>query len=136
MYELALNRDIQERLRRENESILSKYNNDVTYEAIKEMKYLDMIFKETLRKYPVVDIHFRKCCRDFKIPNTNLTIPEGTAVIINSYALHHDERFWKNPSKFDPERFTEENIKLQHPFSYIPFGQIHLRCFVEFAVIN
>lgn len=50
-------------------------------------------------------------------------IPEGTTIIISAYALHHDERFYVNPSKFDPERFTDENVKARHPFCYIPFGK-------------
>lgn len=54
-------------------------------------------------------------------------IPEGTTVIISAYALHHDERFYVNPSKFDPERFTEKNVKARHPFCYIPFGKMLIK---------
>lgn len=124
LYELAINEDIQEKLRQENEDILTKYDGEVTYEAIMEMKYLDMVFNETLRKYPVVDTQFRQSSKDFKIPNSDLTIPKGVMIIFSSQALHHDERFYENPSKFDPERFTEENVKTRHPFAYIPFSKI------------
>ncbi|CRL05219.1 CLUMA_CG018250, isoform A [Clunio marinus] len=123
LYELALNQEIQERLRQEIEDTVAAHDNKVTYEGIMEMKYLDMVFNETLRKYPVVDSQFRKCNRDYKIPNTNLTIPSGTSVIISAQALHHDERFWENPSVFDPERFTDENVKKRHPYVYIPFSE-------------
>lgn len=123
MYELALNPDVQERLRKENEEILAKHNGEVTYDAIMEMKYLDMVFNETMRKYPVVDSQMRSCSKDFKIPNSELTIPAGTLIFISSAALHNDERFWDNPSKFDPERFSDENVKQQQPFSYIPFSK-------------
>lgn len=123
LYELALNQDIQDRLRSENEEILSKHNGEVTYDGILEMKYLDMVFNESMRKYPVVDSQFRKCGKDFKIPDTDLTIPKDTLIILSSHALHHDERFFENPSKFDPERFTPENVKNRHPFAYIPFSK-------------
>lgn len=89
-----------------------------------EMKYLDMVLNETLRKYPVNDKQFRKCSNDFRIPNSELVIPRNTLIIISSQALHHDERFYDNPSKFDPERFSEQNIKKLHPFTYIPFSNI------------
>lgn len=123
LYELALNQDVQDRLRKENQEILDKHDGEATYDAIMQMKYLDMVFNESMRKYPVVDTQFRQCSKDFKIPNSNLTIPKDTMIMISSSALHHDERFYDNPSKFDPERFTEENIKNRHPFAYIPFSE-------------
>lgn len=43
LYELALNPDIQEILRDDIRSTLSKYENQLTYEAMLEMKYLQMV---------------------------------------------------------------------------------------------
>nr|ARO50430.1 cytochrome P450 [Chironomus tentans] len=122
-YELALNQDIQDRLRSEIHEVLEKYNGEVSYDAIKEMKYLDMVFKETLRRYPALDNQNRKSTHDFKIPNSKLIIPAGTNIIIPVHGLHNDERFYENPEKFDPERFSEENIKKRPSFVYIPFSE-------------
>ncbi|KAG5667308.1 hypothetical protein PVAND_015294 [Polypedilum vanderplanki] len=127
-YELALNQNIQEKIRLEISQVLLKYNGKVTYEAIMEMKYLDMVFNETLRKYPVIDVQRRKSVKDFKIPNTNLVIPAETIIMIPVYALQNDERFWENPDKFDPERFTQEEIAKRHPFCYIPFSEGPRQC--------
>lgn len=111
-------------MRNEIEEVLAKYDGEVTYDGIMEMKYLDMVFNETLRKYPVVDTQFRMCSKDFKIPDSNLTIPKNTMILLSSQGLHHDDRFWENPGKFDPERFSEENVKKINPFAYIPFSKI------------
>ena len=111
------------RLRAEIAQVLAKYNGEVTYESLVEMKYLDMVFNETLRKYPVVDTQFRSCSKDFSIPNSKLVIPKDSMIILATHAMHHDERFYEEPSKFDPERFTDENIKKRHPFCYIPFSK-------------
>lgn len=121
---MALNQDIQDRLRNEIDEVLSKHEDEINYDGVMEMKYLDMVLNETLRKYPVNDKQFRKCSKDFRIPNSELVIPRNTLIIISSQALHHDERFYDNPSKFDPERFSEQNIKKLHPFTYIPFSNI------------
>lgn len=43
LYELSLNPDIQEKLREHIQTILSKYNNELTYEAMLDMKYLQMV---------------------------------------------------------------------------------------------
>lgn len=117
-----MNQEIQEKCREEIYEILSNYDDKLTYDSIFEMKYLDMVVNETLRKFPVVDSQFRMANRDYKIPNSNLTIPAGTNIFISAFGLHRDERFYENPDKFDPERFTEENLKKRHPFVYIPFG--------------
>ena len=110
-------------MRNENEEILLKFDGRVTYESIKEMKFLDMVFNETLRKYPIADTQFRKSSKEFTIPNSNLVIPKDTTIMISSQALHHDERFYENPNKFDPGRFNVENVKTRHPFAYIPFSE-------------
>lgn len=110
-------------MRNEIETVLSKYDGEITYDGVMEMKYLDMVFNETLRKFPINDLHFRKCTKEFQIPNSDLTIPLGTAVFISVHALHRDERFFENPDVFDPERFSNENVKKIRPYSYIPFGK-------------
>jgi cytochrome P450 family 6 len=122
-YELALNQDIQDRLRDEINEVLERHNGEVTYDAIMDMKYLDMVFNETLRRWPINDKQFRMCSKDLKIPNTDLTIEEGTFIMIPAIGLHLDERFWEEPEKFDPERFNEENVKKIVPYSYIPFSE-------------
>ncbi|KAL7026334.1 hypothetical protein ACKWTF_013867 [Chironomus riparius] len=122
-YELALNQDIQDRLRNEIEEILIKYNGELTYDAIAEMKYLDMVLSETLRRYPVIDTHLRKSVKEYKIPNTNLVIPAGCPIFIPVGAVQNDEKYFENPQKFNPERFTPENIKKQIPYTYMPFSE-------------
>jgi cytochrome P450 len=103
--------------------VLSKYEDEFTYDGMMEMKYLDMVLNETLRMYPVNDTQFRKCARNFKIPNTKLVIPRDTLIVVSSHAIHHDERFYDNPSQFNPERFTDENAKKIRPFTYLPFSE-------------
>lgn len=123
VYELALNQDIQERLRDEINEVLERHNGEVTYDAIMDMKYLDMVFNETIRRWPVLDSQSRKCVKDFQIPNSKLVIPEGTFIQIPTVGFHMDERFWDEPEKFDPERFNEENVKKIVPYSYFPFSE-------------
>jgi cytochrome P450 len=37
-------------------------------------------------------------------------------------AMHNNEKLYPDPLKFDPERFSEENVKKRHPFSLLPFS--------------
>lgn len=132
-YELALNIDIQERLRDEIFEILEKYDDEVNHESIAEMKYLDMVLNETLRKWPVTNLQYRKNSHDFPIPNSNLIIPAETFIIIPTLSIHRDERFYENPEKFDPERFNEENSTKRQSMTFIPFSEGPRKCLGKFS---
>ncbi|RZC41682.1 p450 domain containing protein [Asbolus verrucosus] len=47
------------------------------------------------------------------------------------FGLHYDEKYFPNPQKYDPERFSEENLSKLTPFSYIPFGEGPRNCIGE-----
>ncbi|KAK9885354.1 hypothetical protein WA026_010851 [Henosepilachna vigintioctopunctata] len=125
-YELAVNPDIQKRLYEEVSQFRSK-NDKLTYEGLGSLTYLDMVLSETLRKWPSFIRTDRVCSRSYTIePET----PDETAVHINKgdiiwipiFAIHHDEKYWPNPEKFDPDRFSAENKMKIVPGTYIPFG--------------
>ncbi|CAG2064945.1 unnamed protein product, partial [Timema podura] len=123
MYELALNQDIQDRLRVEVDDALQAHGDVMTYEAVQDMHYLDRIISETLRKYPPAPNLYRKCTVPYPIPGTSITLEQGTRVLIPAYAIHHDPEFYPEPEKFDPERFTEENKASRPSCTYLPFGE-------------
>ncbi|XP_063929789.1 probable cytochrome P450 6a17 [Zophobas morio] len=123
LYELARNEDIQERVREEVGKVLKKYQNVITYEAIQEMKYLEQVLDETLRKYPPAAYLNRKCVKDYKVFGTDVVIEKGTTVVIPVLGIHHDEEFYPEPEKFDPERFNDTNKGLRESYAFIPFGE-------------
>ena len=121
-YELALNQDIQEKLREEILQEVEGNDGKLTYDLLHSLKYLDMFTKETLRRYPPIAVLLRRCANSYQVPGSDLVIEKGSSVNINSYSLHHDAEYFPDPYKFDPERFNEENVKNIKPFTYIPFG--------------
>ncbi|KAJ3654762.1 hypothetical protein Zmor_013929 [Zophobas morio] len=130
LYELCLHPGIQQRLRKEIKTCLQQHGG-FTYEAIQSMKYLHMCVCETLRKYPVLPFLDRRCKEDYQIPDSNVVIEKGTPVFIPMFGLHYDEKYFPDPQKYDPERFSDENIKKVTPFSYIPFGEGPRNCIGE-----
>ncbi|XP_069702396.1 probable cytochrome P450 6a14 [Periplaneta americana] len=123
LYELALNPDIQNRVREEIDAVLGKHGGNITYESILEMEYLDKVVSETLRKYPPVIVITRKCTKPAKLRGTDATVEKGTPVFLPVMAIHHDPKYYPNPEKFDPERFSEEEKSKRPHFSYLPFGE-------------
>lgn len=68
----------------------------------------------------------RKCAKPYTIEPVSpeeplLKLEKGTAIVIPS-AIQNDPKYWPNPEKFDPERFSDENKSKIHPYTYLPFG--------------
>ncbi|CAD7079480.1 unnamed protein product [Hermetia illucens] len=127
-YELAINQDIQDKCRAEINRVLEKYNGNLTYEAMNEMHYVEQTILETLRKYPIVPVNFRKCVKDYRVRGTNVTIEKGIPVQIPVYAIHHDPEIYPDPEKFDPDRFSPENVKSRHSVAFLSFGDGPRNC--------
>ncbi|CAO1432994.1 unnamed protein product [Diamesa hyperborea] len=121
-YELAYRQTIQDKLRDEITEVLQRHNNEITYDAIMEMTYLDKVVNETLRKYPVVGVLLRFCSEDYDIPDSKHVIKKGTQVLIPVYGIHTDENIYPNPTQFDPSRFNPEEVAKRHNCAFIPFG--------------
>jgi cytochrome P450 len=122
-----LNPDIQKKLRDEIKLGIEENNGKLTYDMLFGFKYLDMVVNESLRKYPPAFI-MRRCTKDFHIPNTNLIVPKDTQININVFSFHRDSNYFSDPEKFDPERFSSENVDKIVPFTYLPFGMGPRKC--------
>lgn len=96
-------------------------------ENVDNLPYLDMIIKEAYRlKSPVPIIPARKVEKNFEFNGIN--IQKGDCILISPHVCHLSPVIWKNPDKFDPERFTQENFKNIPNGAYIPFGLGHRGC--------
>ncbi|KAH0822299.1 hypothetical protein MTP99_012687 [Tenebrio molitor] len=123
LFELSQDHNLQDKLRQEINSVLAKHNNQITYDAIMEMTYMDQVINETLRKYPPLAFLNRKCTTPYDVPGTNLHIEKGTMVVIPILGLHHDDEYYPEPSKYDPDRFSAENKNSRPSFTWMPFGE-------------
>jgi cytochrome P450 family 6 len=72
--------------------------------------------------------NIRKASSDYKVPNSSHVIPKDSMVWIPTVGFHYDEKYWKNPNLFDPERFTQEEIAKRPTNAYIPFGDGPRNC--------
>lgn len=128
LYELALNHDIQDKLREEINEHYQTNNNEWNYENIKMMPILDAVFKETLRKYPLLTVLSRKSVEDYTFEDIKISIPKNTTVLIPVFGIHRDPNIYQNPEVFDIDRFKGEAASKIHPMHYLPFGNGPRNC--------
>uniref|UniRef100_A0A6P7F9N3 Cytochrome P450 9e2-like isoform X2 n=1 Tax=Diabrotica virgifera virgifera TaxID=50390 RepID=A0A6P7F9N3_DIAVI len=126
-YELALNPDIQTKVREEIRKTLEESGGKVTYEAVLKMKYLDMVLSESLRKWPSTGAVDRMCTKPYILqperPDEKpIHFDKGMVVWFPIFAIHRDPKYWPDPERFDPERFSDENKRNINPSAYLPFG--------------
>ncbi|CAH2069113.1 unnamed protein product, partial [Iphiclides podalirius] len=128
LLELAGNPEILQKLQKEIDAAFDKCKETVTFDEIEEMKYLDMVMNEAIRKYPTVGVIQRRCTRDTVLPCGQVKMEKDVIAVIPIYAIHRDERYYPNPEVFDPERFSPENVSKIPKFSYLPFGEGNRIC--------
>jgi cytochrome P450 family 9 len=123
--ELVVDPEIQKKLQNEIDEVFKSLDGEtLTYEHVQKMKYMDMVLCEVLRKWPAAPITDRMCTKEFNLEydDKKFTIEYDKSFYIPIYAIHHDERYYSNPEKFDPERFNDENKKNIRQDCYMPFG--------------
>uniref|UniRef100_A0A1Q3FLF1 Putative cytochrome p450 n=1 Tax=Culex tarsalis TaxID=7177 RepID=A0A1Q3FLF1_CULTA len=137
LFELANNPEIQEKARGEVSSVLARHDGKITYEALKEMTYLEQIVNETLRMYPPVTFVARNANHAYRLTNPDVTLEADTMVLVPVYAIQRDPEIYPNPSRFDPDRFTSEAIQARHAYAFLPFGDGPRNCIGQrFALLE
>ncbi|XP_071804883.1 cytochrome P450 3A29-like [Asterias amurensis] len=133
-YLLATNSEVQDRLIAEIDEIAPRAE-DLTYEAITKLTYLDWFICETLRVYPPAVVSAREAGEDVKYDG--FTIPKGTDVFFSIWLIHNDPEIWEEPEKFNPDRFSPENRENRHPCAWLPFGVGPRNCVgMRFALLQ
>nr|AUG98166.1 cytochrome p450 [Trachyspermum ammi] len=95
---------------------------------IQGLSYLKLVIKETLRLHPPVPLLLpRECRKECEIDG--YTIPVGTKVMVNAWAIGRDPECWVDANSFNPERFEESSVDyIGANFEYIPFGAGRRMC--------
>jgi len=93
------------------------------------LPYTRMVFAESMRLYPPVWLLTRRAVGDVKI--NGFVIRSGSYVHLSPFVMHRDPRYFPEPERFDPERWTPEAVAARPKFSYFPFGGGSLQCIGE-----
>lgn len=121
LYLLGNHLDIQAKVHQEIDSLYGNIVSDgdeLTPEILKHFKYIDAVFKESLRLYSPIPVISRIASENVTI--CDYIIPKGTELMLPIFLIHRNPKYWPQPDKFIPERFLNDSFI--HPYSYIPFA--------------
>eukprot|EP01080_Neovahlkampfia_damariscottae_P005827 gene5827-9650_t len=113
---LAKHQDVQDKARKEILNICPD-EKDLDYAITKKFDYILMIIKETLRLFPPASVINRKIGKDVDI--SGFKAQKGKLAIVNVFSLHRNDKVYKNPEEFRPERWVEDDIP---SYAWIPFS--------------
>ena len=125
-YHLATHEDVQDRLRGEVQSTIAKHGGQLTFEALKEMKYMDQVINESQRRISSLGVMRKKCTEEVQLEGSDglsYRVKPGTRILIPIQSLHADPEYWPDPQVFDPDRFSEERKHNIKKMTFIPFGE-------------
>src|SRR5678809_815162 len=91
-----------------------------TIDDLARLPYTRMVLAESMRLYPPAWAIGRRALDAFQMREFN--VPAGAVVLMSQYVMHRDARYFPDPDRFDPERWTPEAQASRPKFSYFPFG--------------
>jgi len=100
-----------------------------SFEDVPQLLYTEKVVAESIRLYPPAWAIGRRSLVDQSIGN--YAVPANAIVLLSPFVTHRDARFFPDPSRFDPERWTPEAKDARSPYSYFPFGGGPRRCVGE-----
>ncbi|XP_070574476.1 steroid 17-alpha-hydroxylase/17,20 lyase-like [Ptychodera flava] len=100
------------------------------------LPYCEAVIHEVMRIRTVLPVSLpHETIEDTSVGGYN--VPKGTQIWTNLWKLHMDEKYWKEPEEFRPERFLGEDGKaLPKQDSFLPFSAGRRVCVGEVLAKN
>ena len=92
----------------------------LTVDDIPRLSYTVQVLRESLRLCPPAPTGTRMARRDIEVGGYR--VRAGTMLVFGRMAVQRDPTLWDAPLKFDPDRFSSDNMKKLDRWQYIPFG--------------
>ena len=112
--------EVQQKLFEEVRHSSKESNGETNMKDLNDLKYLEMVIKESMRLFPPVPLFGRKVLEEFELGGK--TIPVNATVFPAPFLMGQDPKIYPDPEKFIPERFDTKSNQSFDTFSYIPFS--------------
>jgi cytochrome P450 len=91
-----------------------------TVADLPRLRYTEMVITESMRLYPPAYALSRQAIRPIEI--AGVPIPAGNSVVMPTWVVQRDPRWFEEPEEFRPERWADDLAKRLPRFAYTPFG--------------
>lgn len=122
---------IEQRLHAEVDTVLA--GRAITTADVPGLEYTQHIAREVLRRYPIW-LLMRRTRSEVELGGVR--IPPGTEITFSPHALHHDPRYFAEPNRFDPDRWSPELSATLPKGAYIPFSAGPHQCIANLFALN
>jgi cytochrome P450 len=117
-YLLSQHPEVAKKLHEELNGVLGDRSPQL--EDLARLPYTDKVVKESMRLYPPAWSLARTAVAEIEIGGYRL--PAGANVVMSPWIMHRDPRFFEDPERFDPGRWSSQGTQLLPRFAYFPFG--------------
>ena len=118
LYLISLNPEVEKKLQEELRQVLGGRAPESA--DMPRLSYTERVIKEAMRLYPPGWAVARTVLKNCEIGGYQLR--RGDNVVISQWCMHRDQRFFNDPLKFDPDRWSPERAQSVPKYAYFPFG--------------
>ena len=93
------------------------------------LPYVERVVTESMRLYPPAWIIGRRAIAEYQLGE--YVVPPRSILVMSPYIMQRDPRFYADPERFDPDRWTPEFRAALPKFAYFPFGGGPRQCIGE-----
>ena len=129
---LAKHPEYQQQVYKEVKEVLR--SKKVSWEDLSKLQFTTQCIKEALRHHSTVPQVQRVTTEDIVLNGHK--IKSGTHVILQYWCLHHNPHVWDEPMKYDPDRFSPENVVKMDPYQFLPFSAGPRNCIGQSFAMN
>uniref|UniRef100_A0A182VYV1 Cytochrome P450 n=1 Tax=Anopheles minimus TaxID=112268 RepID=A0A182VYV1_9DIPT len=121
---LAMHPEVQDKLFNELRIKCGTEVENIRYETLTRLTYLDMVLKESLRLLPIAAVIGRRTTEELDLGEYRL--PANIDIVIDIFDIHRNPTYWGHDAdRFRPERF--EALKYDR-FALLPFSAGSRNC--------
>jgi cytochrome P450 len=117
-YLLSKHLEVETRLHEELDYVLC--GRLPTHVNIQALPYTEKVIRESLRLYSPGWMMGRRALNNYEVGG--YVAPAGSVLVVSQYVMHRDPRYFPEPLRFDPERWTPEFKAKLPKYAYFPFG--------------
>jgi cytochrome P450 len=117
-YLLARHPEVAQTLAAEADAVLG--GRPPTPDDLPRLRYADAVVHEIMRLYPSAYIIGRQAIEPCEL--AGYRVPVKGTVLMSQWVVHRDPRWYDEPERFLPERWTDGLLRRLPKYAYFPFG--------------